>query len=49
MAKGGGEIEMKRVKLVAAVVVALMLVAGPTAAGVSAAPKAPMILCPPAC
>ena len=48
MAKGG-EIEMKRVNLVAAVVVALMLVAGPAAAGGSAVPKAPAYLCPPAC
>lgn len=49
MAKGGGEIEMKRVKLVAAVVVALTLVAGPAASGGSAAPQAPAYLCPPVC
>lgn len=40
---------MKRVKLVAAVVIALTLVAGPASAGGSAAPKAPAYVCPPAC
>ena len=50
MAKGG-EIEMKRVKLFAALAVALLLVVvvGPGAAGESAAHAAPVYWCPPAC
>jgi hypothetical protein len=53
MAMGGGEIEMKRVKLVAAVAAALM-VAGAGAAGGSAAQgvtehNGAAYLCPPAC